>query len=958
MTDQLCINVLGPMEATVGRQRLALGGPMQRALLAVLVASQSAPVSADRLADAIWNGVAPATSHATLHAYVSRIRKLLAPWASLDSDAQGYRLLLVEGRIDAHEFAAALTRAQQALADARMGEVVDLLQPALEWWRSAAALEPWDCEPWAREFCAALAEQRLVAAELLAQAHLALGQARAAVHDLESLVLQRPYAESAVRLLMLALYRDHRQADALRLFDRCRYALASELGIDPSPALQQTHQEVLTQQAQLDWTPAAPVVTAGVAAGVGVASAAGVAAGMGVAPRILPPRNRMLVGRSALIADVLGQLDDTGVVTLYGLPGSGKTTVAAEIAHRHRGLVCWVPAEDTAALLNGLGDLAARLGVPAGLGEAELLEALWGELDRHDGWLLVLDNAEHPDSLRRFVPPVRNGQLLVTSRSPAWSALGATVKIGPLDDEDAQAFVRRRTGCLGEDPAPLAAAMGKLPLALEQACAYIDETGMSLAQYLTILGRRHRDLLSRGAPAAHPHPVTTTWELVFEDVRRRSGLAAEILEVSAYLSADGVPLTMLEPVVEAGGDELRMADALAELLRFSIVDRSESALRVHRLVQAVVRGQLSPAHRLARAAAALRSLESNAPVGPAVPESWPAWSLVTPQVLAFLRAAVDSDVLPDRTVDLALRCYRYLRARSSLETAHELLDMVTALVESVCGRVPVLGELYSDRADLLDAEGSLGRARGELERALAVFEENGDRVPEATLAATWARLAHILNCSDEPAAAAEHYRRALALLRADGGEPEEVANALIGLAYARWAQHDFAGAEVELRSALGLLEDQGWTRHPLHADALSGLGMMLHEQGRWAEARAIQLDALAEMIQVHGDIDHPAIGYTYDKLGYVEGLLGMHVESQSHHGTAVEMLRRIFGPRDARLAIVISNLGNAQLAAGDAQAAASSQQRSYDILLEHYGPAHRDTRLVATRLEELLSVIA
>ncbi len=250
---------------------------------------------------------------------------------------------------------------------------------------------------------------------------------------------------------------------------------------------------------------------------------------------------------------------------------------------------------------------------------------------------------------------------------------GATVKIGPLDDESALAFVRQRTGRVEEDGGPLALAMGRLPLALEQACAYIGETGMSLAEYLRILGRRHSELLSRGAPASHPHPVTTTWELVFEDVRRRSALAAEILEVSAYLSAESLPLAMLEPAVDAG-DELTVADALAELLRFSIVDRNGSSLRVHRLVQSVVRDQLSPAHREERAAAALRSLIQTAPAGPAVPETWPAWSLLTPHVLAYLRAAVDSACCRSSTVELGLHCYRYLRARSALEPAHELLD--------------------------------------------------------------------------------------------------------------------------------------------------------------------------------------------------------------------------------------------------------------------------------------------
>ena len=348
MTDQLCLKVLGPIEAWVGDRSLALGGPRQRALLAVLTAHHPTPVSLDRLADAIWSGEPPVTFQATVHAYVSRLRKLLTPWASLVSEPQGYRLVWHRGSIDAHDLVAVVDAAQRAMSAGRPDEVVALLEPAQRWWRSAAALEGWESEAWAREFCAALAEQRLVGAELLAEARLQLNQPRGAVAELEGLVSQRPYAESAVRLLMVALYRDHRQADALRLFDHCRHALADELGIDPSPALQQTHQQVLAQHPQLDW--AAPPRSP--------------------APRMLPPRTRLVVGREGVIAAIGDRLAELDVVTLYGLPGSGKTTVAAEIAHQHQGLVCWVPAEDSAAVLNALAELAGRLGVPAGLAEA------------------------------------------------------------------------------------------------------------------------------------------------------------------------------------------------------------------------------------------------------------------------------------------------------------------------------------------------------------------------------------------------------------------------------------------------------------------------------------------------------------------------------------------------------------------------------------------------------------
>lgn len=219
-------------------------------------------------------------------------------------------------------------------------------------------------------------------------------------------------------------------------------------------------------------------------------------------------------------------------------------------------------------------------------------------------------------------------------------------------------------------------------------------------------------------------------------------------------------------------------------------------------------------------------------------------------------------------------------------------------------------------------------------------------------ARTWARLAHVLNCADERREAVDLYTRAIAIfVKADAAE--ELAGALIGLSYTRWGQDDYAMAIRHAREALDVIDQAGWRQHPLHPAALSALGMMLHETGRCQEARDLQLAALSELEAIYGDVDHHDKAYTWDKLGYVEGLLGDHTAALAAHRRAVEMLTNLFSASDPRLAIVLSNRGLAENALGDLAAATHSQGRARELLMNAFGPQHKLTRLVSMRLAEI-----
>ncbi len=250
--DDLMIAVLGPLTAVRDGQELHLGGWKQRAVLALLVIARGEVVAAERLADSLWQGQPPA---AALHTSVSRLRRVLEPerrvrerGSLIGSEGSGYALRVSEDALDAWRFERLVRNAAE---EPEPAVAVTMLDSALQLWRGPAFTEYAD-QPWARSEADRLTELRAVAREKLLAARLAAGESAVLVPELETLVAEGPYREERWRLLALALYRSHRQADALGALRRARKTLADELGVDPGPALRGLEAEVLAQSPTLD----------------------------------------------------------------------------------------------------------------------------------------------------------------------------------------------------------------------------------------------------------------------------------------------------------------------------------------------------------------------------------------------------------------------------------------------------------------------------------------------------------------------------------------------------------------------------------------------------------------------------------------------------------------------------------------------------------------------------------
>jgi len=246
MFREVRFEVLGPMRGWHGDAELDLGSPQQRAVLAMLLLARGRQVSLDGLIDGLWDRDVPRSAAGTVRTYVSRLRRLVN---SIESIGDGYVLRLGSAALDLDDFEQWLSEARGVRGRHDIAHSARLLRDALGLWSGTAlAGIP---GPYADSRRVPLAELRLAATEEKLAADIALGDHASAIAELRLLLAEHPFRERFTELLMLALYKSGRQAEALYLFDDVRHRLSEELGVDPGPSLQTMHRSVLRADRRL-----------------------------------------------------------------------------------------------------------------------------------------------------------------------------------------------------------------------------------------------------------------------------------------------------------------------------------------------------------------------------------------------------------------------------------------------------------------------------------------------------------------------------------------------------------------------------------------------------------------------------------------------------------------------------------------------------------------------------------
>ena len=547
-------------------------GARQRTVLAVLALHRGKPVSADLLIDALWGDGQVANPVNALQAQIGQLRRTLGATAILTSDA-GYALGIGPDDLDAACFERLVAKGRRLLEEGEMALASTALGEALQL-RRGEPLAEFAYAGFADAERAHLAELTLVAIETRAEAGLALGRHGELAGELEALCREHPLRERLWELLMLALYRAGRQAEALRAYTGARDRLVGELGIDPGPALRELEARILAQDPSL--------------AAAGPAGLAAVPAPM--ATGNLRERLSSFVGRTGELQELGEAVRSSRLVTLIGPGGVGKTRLAVEAAatlrQEHRDGVWLVefasvtePGGVAPAVAGALGAAVAGLvGPPSPDSTVELIvRFLAGR-----SLVVVLDNCEHvigqaaalAETLAGTVPGLR---LIATSREPLGVPGEVLVPVGPLALPAAvELFADRaravrpgftadgHTGPVIDD---ICRRLDGLPLAVELAAARLRS--LTLATLAERLDDRFR-LLTVGARTALPRQQTLravvdwSYDLLFEDERR---LFARLSVFAGGCGLDAAEAVCADGQVPAG----EVLDILSRLVGKSLV---------------------------------------------------------------------------------------------------------------------------------------------------------------------------------------------------------------------------------------------------------------------------------------------------------------------------------------------------------------------------------------------------
>ncbi|MFI8322220.1 BTAD domain-containing putative transcriptional regulator [Streptomyces sp. NPDC085529] len=483
-------DILGPLRMWRGGEPVAIRGWRPRAVLAGLLLERGGALQDDMLIDMVYGEEPPRSARNQIQQAIHWLRKAGAPVIRSEN---GYSLSVGDAEVDAFAFQAHIEQARTAMRSRLFEEAEKQYRIGLGMWRGEA-LSGFDT-PYFRAAAASLEEPRLVALAEHAEALLELGRPHAVIAELRRLTTEHPLRERFQGQLMLALYRDGRQSEALDVYRDLRVRLSEELGVEPSPALDKLHRQMLLQDPLLEHP-----------------RAASAAAPSRVVPRQLPPRTGVLEGRDAELDRTLHALTGDGypVVVLAGFGGTGKTALALHASHD---AVAAFPDGQLFATLKDqharpvrtedvLGMFLRALGlrdpeVPAGLEERA---ARFRTLTAGRRILVVLDDAHTLKQIRPLLPGGDECAVVVTTTSweisrPGWEL----VKIDPLGTADARRLLERSVGhpALEADPEAAREVLdrcGGLPLALEIVAARMAGGQVSLRRIAERLADRGRML--------------------------------------------------------------------------------------------------------------------------------------------------------------------------------------------------------------------------------------------------------------------------------------------------------------------------------------------------------------------------------------------------------------------------------------------------------------------------------
>jgi tetratricopeptide (TPR) repeat protein len=653
-------------------------------------------------------------------------------------------------------------------------------------------------------------------------------------------------------------------------------------------------------------------------------------------------RNGFFTGRETLLTVLHTRFmtNRTAVLTqgqaINGLGGIGKTQIAVEYAYRHRDayrFVLWTNAATHDTLISAFVTVADGLQLPERTLQEQdkIVAAVLRWLSTNEGWLLIVDNADELEMVWPLLPTGSTGHVLVTTRDHGVGDL-ESFPVEQMDRREGILLLLRRARILKQGTElehisladrqvaeQIVAEMDGLPLALDQAGAYIDENRCDLPTYLERYRTQRATLLGRRGRSSHDHhdPVATTWSLSFQQVEQKSSVAADLLCFCAFLHPDAIPEAIITKGASYLGEHLQgvledqglLDEAIGALRAYSLIRRNttEKMLNVHRLVQAVLRDNLKPTQQRTWAERVIRAMNK------AIPEPsillWQEWQLYLPHIHTCSQLIEEYDVTSRASGQLLNQAGTMLRHSSRHAEAEKMYERALLIHERV------LGPEHPDTAATLDHLATISGIQRKYEQALHLYERAlcirehvlGPEHPDtaitinglALLYSNWHRYEESQHMYERSLHIREHVL---------GPEHPDTAETLDNLAmlYRIWSKYE--QAEPLFERALRIRECSLGPEHPITSSTLNNLAVLYRLQGKYEQAIPLFERALHIREQTLG-LEHPATATAMSNLAYLYRLQGEYEQSLHMYERALHIREQAFGASHPNATITRFNMG-------------------------------------------------
>ncbi|MFE6283391.1 FxSxx-COOH system tetratricopeptide repeat protein [Streptomyces sp. NPDC057877] len=677
----------------------------------------------------------------------------------------------------------------------------------------------------------------------------------------------------------------------------------------------------------------------------------------------MPPRNALFTGRADLLRMLernLGQ-GPTAVLphALHGMGGVGKSQLALEYVYRNAtryDVVWWIPAERPTQIAQALVELAQRLGLrmtsEANTAVPAVLEALRTG-HPYSNWLLVFDNAESPEAVRNYFPtspgsgPI--GSILVTSRNPQWNTLAHPLEVDVFKREESIHLLQRRNPDLPDVEADqLAAVLGDLPLAVEQASAWRAETGMPAAEYLRLFEEKRAELMTVSKPTHYEETVATAWNVSLDHLERKNAAALQLLQVCAYLAPEPISRSLfsrapVEPIApdldRALTDPLRLGRAIREINRYSLakIDHRTNSIQMHRLVQAVLIARMSQEQRDRMQNGAHMLLAGDTPGNPQDPINWAKFGELYPHVLVSEAVRSPSRHVRQMVQNVAEYLFYWGEHEAAREFARNTYDLWCELRGESDGQTLMLGRhlryVLSQMGRYEEAAAVVRRMRAVLEQADADTDADEELLRVLALAAGDRRAQG--NFKEALKINQEVYQRAM---RYGDDEPETLLHAH-NLAVSLRVNGKFREA-LELDQQTWQLKSQMYGEEALTSMLTeSSVALDRRELGEYLAAVRL-FESITERYRQQTGENHPNTLRNLARLGVTLRKAGRHTEAVEHTRRARKELLNRYGPEHPDSLVASLNLSVDLRQLNELKESVQLGEQTRDLYVQVFGDGH------------------